>query len=436
MSDLIKIDGSIDRYLFFGLVAIIPTLILGPAIPDFIIATSSILFLIYKSNNFDFIKYKNYSILFLVFYCLIVLSSLISDHQLFSLKSSFFYVRFYLYFLVVCYLIEKYFFVFRYLFIVSVSCFIILLIDTLFQFSFKFNLLGYSANENGHRIASLFKDEYILGTFIMRIFPIILFCIGLFKLKKKFTYILFYSVFFASGLIIMLSGDRTPLLLFGIYLFLYFFSSNDKQNIIIVLFSFIIFFSLILYTSTDIKKRFLDQTIVELGLSDKNPGYFFEKKGLFFFSPQHENLFKTSLNIFHDNKLIGIGPNNFRNTCENKKYKVETKNHYNCYNHPHNFYIQILAECGMIVFLLFCLFYLNLIKHYLSQLKKNFNKKENIDNFVNCLIVSVLVNLFPLAPTGNFFNNNLSMFNFLSIALFFSYLKNKKLFVKNLNKTF
>ena len=109
------------------------------------------------------------------------------------------------------------------MFIVSVSCFIILLIDTLFQFSFKFNLLGYSANENGHRIASLFKDEYILGTFIMRIFPIILFCIGLFKLKKKFTYILFYSVFFASGLIIILSGDRTPLLLFGIYLFLYFF---------------------------------------------------------------------------------------------------------------------------------------------------------------------------------------------------------------------
>ena len=83
MSDLIKINGSIDRYLFFGLVAIIPTLILGPAIPDFIIATSSILFLIYKSNNFDFIKYKNYSILFLVFYCLIILSSLISDHRYF-----------------------------------------------------------------------------------------------------------------------------------------------------------------------------------------------------------------------------------------------------------------------------------------------------------------------------------------------------------------
>ena len=49
--------GALTRYLFFGLVAIIPTLILGPAIPDFIIATSSILFLIYKSNNFDFVKY-------------------------------------------------------------------------------------------------------------------------------------------------------------------------------------------------------------------------------------------------------------------------------------------------------------------------------------------------------------------------------------------
>ena len=50
--------GAIDRYLFFGLVAIIPTLILGPAIPDFIIATSSILFLIYKSKTLILFKYK------------------------------------------------------------------------------------------------------------------------------------------------------------------------------------------------------------------------------------------------------------------------------------------------------------------------------------------------------------------------------------------
>ena len=40
------------------------------------------------------------------------------------------------------------------------------------------------------------------------------------------------------------------------------------------------------------------------------------------------------------------------------------------------------------------------------------------------MVISSLVNLFPFAPSGNFFNNNLSMFNFLCIAIFFSYLKN------------
>ena len=427
MSDLNKINSSVDKYLFYGFVLLIPLLILGPAIPDFIIISSSILFLFFKVKNFDSTKYKNYIIFFLIFYFLIIFSSLISENQIWSLRSSIFYLRFFLYFLVVCYLVENYFFIFKYLLIVTSATFIILFVDTFFQFIFKFNLIGFPISEKGHRIASFFKDEYILGTYTLRIFPIILFCLSFFKLRSNYQSYAHILVFFISGLIIILSGDRTPLLLFIIYAVLFFFLSEKKKNILIIFFSILIIFLLIILKNSNLKKRVIDQTIIELGLSDKNPGYFFEKKGLFFFSPQHEKLFNTSLNIFIDNKFFGVGPNNFRNSCEAKQYKADSENHYNCYNHPHNLFVQILSECGIFVFLIFVFFYLYLIKYYLIFLTTNHNINHYLlDKKLIFLIISILVNYFPIAPSGNFFNNNLSIFNFLSVALFFSYLKNQK----------
>ena len=282
MSDLSKINGLVDKYFFYGFIILIPSLVLGPAIPDFIIITSSILFLIFKVKNFNFKKYKNYIFSFLIFYFLIIISSLLSDYLLWSLKSSLFYLRFFLYFLVISYLVSNYIFIFKYLLLIIFVTFVLLFIDTLFQFIFKFNLIGFSVKEGSHRIASFFNDEYILGSYILRIFPIILFCISLFKLSKNYQNIIVFGVFFITGLIIILSGDRTPLLLFLIYLSLYFIISDNKKNISIVFVIFVIFFSSIIFTNSNIKKRLVDQTILELGLSDKKPGYFFEKKGFFF----------------------------------------------------------------------------------------------------------------------------------------------------------
>ena len=427
MTDLNKINGLIDKYLFYGFIIFIPSLVLGPAIPDFIIITSSILFLIFRVKNFDLNKYKNYIILFLIFYFLIIISSLLSDYIFWSLKSSIFYLRFFLYFLVISYLVANYEFIYKYLLLIISVTFVLLFLDTIFQFTFKYNLIGYPVKENAHRIASFFKDEYILGTYILRVFPIILFCISLSKFGKSYKNLLNFIIFLISGLVILLSGDRAPLLLFLIYLFLYFLISENKKNISIVFLFFLIIFSSFIFFNSDIKKRIVDQTILELGLSDKKPGYFFEKKGLFFFSPQHEKLFNTSLNIFDDNKYFGVGPNNFRHSCEILKYKAESKNHYNCYNHPHNLFVQVLAECGIFVFLLLIFFYLYLIKNYLNFFSKFYYKNSNsLDTSSVFLIISALVNLFPFVPSGNFFNNNLSMFNFLCIALFFSYLKNQK----------
>ena len=55
--------------------------------------------------------------------------------------------------------------------------------------------------------------------------------------------------------------------------------------------------------------------------------------------------------MFLDNKILGVGVKNFRNFCNVEKYKVDRS----CTTHPHNTYIQILAETGIIgFFLMFC----------------------------------------------------------------------------------
>lgn len=51
--------------------------------------------------------------------------------------------------------------------------------------------------------------------------------------------------------------------------------------------------------------------------------------------------------MFSDNKLFGQGSNTFRILCSSEKFRISDKNE-GCSTHPHNIYVQILAETGLI----------------------------------------------------------------------------------------
>tara|TARA_Y200000002_G_scaffold369515_1_gene363730 strand:- start:38 stop:778 length:741 start_codon:yes stop_codon:yes gene_type:complete len=83
-----------------------------------------------------------------------------------------------------------------------------------------------------------------------------------------------------------------------------------------------------------------------------------------------------------------------------------------CNTHPHNFYVQFLSELGLLGFL--CL----IITYFFIMIKiSNFFKKNNQISVNNYLILSIyLAILFPFVPSGNFFNNYLSIQMFLPLC--------------------
>jgi O-antigen ligase len=133
--------------------------------------------------------------------------------------------------------------------------------------------------------------------------------------------------------------------------------------------------------------------------------------------------------MFKDSPLIGHGVKSFREACKETRYA-----HYNgCTTHPHNFYMQFLAETGLLGFFFLILFYFYILFKFIKIFLKKI--RNNIDLTKLILYQAVIVNLFPFMPSGNFFNNWMSIVLYIPVALiiFFENLnnKNQKYLIKN-----
>ena len=62
--------------------------------------------------------------------------------------------------------------------------------------------------------------------------------------------------------------------------------------------------------------------------------------------------------MFNDNKFFGQGPRSYRYLCNEDKFKI---NAYSCSTHPHNYYMQMLAELGIVGFSFLVLFYIYIL---------------------------------------------------------------------------
>ena len=283
----------------------------------------------------------------------------------------------------------------------------------------KENLFNIKVDLSG-RISSLFGSEYVMGSYLSRLFPIFL-ATTFYLFKEKKRYILLISILFIMiEILIFLSGERAAFFFntFAAIFVIIMIRDFKKIRLMSLIVSFILI-TLITIVDNSAKKRIWDSTIDQIG---------FRTEKINIFSEVHESHYRSAYKMYLENKVIGIGVRNFRNFCHETKFQDSHKR--SCTTHPHNTYVQILAELGLVGFIFFAgLFFVFLyfcIKHLHGIL---FKKKYYFNDFEICLLAAILISIWPLVPTGNFFNNWISIIYYYP-AGFLLWSLNKKSTIK------
>ena len=392
------------------LISLLPiALISGPFLSDLIISLCVVIFTVYCFYFKDFKFFDNiFFKYFVIFYLLCLLSSLFSEFKLVSSIKSFLYLRFGIFaiaFYFVLSINEK---IIKYLFISLFLSFVALILDGYFQYFTGYNITGMPMN--GVRLSSFFGDELIYGSYLVRLLPILMALFFLTKFSKNNSLILiFFFIILTTFLVIFLSGERASFFLSILFLMYLIFMVNKFSKYFFL--CFVTLLILILTTSvlnSKIKIRMFNFTKSQLGISQSTDSSF---------SPIYKGHFLIAEDLFKSNKLIGVGPKNYRQHCYNdKKYSVKP---YLCTTHPHNTYIQLLAETGLsgflMIFTLFVILSLKSAKHIYLAL---FKKIEIYNLSKICLMGSMLITLWPITTSGSFFNNYINIFYFFPIGIF------------------
>jgi O-antigen ligase len=385
--------------------SLVPFLVTGPFIPDLIVSSLAIWFLYYTLKNKIYNIYRNIFFYFFISFCIIcILSSLLSNNILFSLKASLFYVRIGIFVLLIQYLIDQNKKILDYFYYAFFITFSTLVIDGYYQYFTGFNLLGYPLY--GMRVSSFFKNELILGSYFSRLFPLFF---GLFVIKsdkKPFEKYFVAILFILIDVLIFLAGERVALFFFNLStIFIIIFIVNYKKFRIIIFSISLIIISTLLFLDPKFFDHYFVRTSKQIGFQDQK---------LNIFSDSHEAVYIVAYRMFLDKPILGHGPKSFRIECSNFSQGLKELG---CNSHPHNFYLQLLAETGMLGFSFLFGFLCYFVYLTITRLTRFFNFKKFSD-FKICLLAGVLLTIYPFVPNGNFFGNHLIIIYSLTFAFF------------------
>jgi len=505
-----------NNFILSSLLLLFPiSLISGPLIPELIMNVVSIIFAIRLINDKDSsIFHTNFFYYYLFFVIYIILNAYFSSYRSEIFLKNLFYFRFFIFIFAVYYFFLKNHKIINLLNYFLIFMFSILIFDGFTEFFLGKNLLGNSSINRPDRIAGLFGDKLVLGSFLAKFFFLVS---GLFFfVDQKNNIFKYYSIIiiFLAYALIFFTGERTAFISTSIGIIIFFICSNFSiYRKVFTSFFLVFIISFILFNNSILYDRHIKQSINQV-----NFNIFDNEENFFNRFTYYATTYQTAYNAFSKKKLFGYGPKSFRHFCseddlevikpgrirqdntflpflvdrkytgmrvtnlyvsEKDKISIDDlilsyeynnniydyrsiregvvkfisikpgdfieNNHklldlhirgsgipYNeffdingCTTHPHNFYLQLLSETGIVgalfIFLNFLYLIIILIKFLYRKLFKNIIE---LDNTKICLIINFIVFLFPLLPSGNFFNNWLNMTILIQIS-FYLFIFNK-----------
>tara|TARA_B110000444_G_scaffold261134_1_gene311303 strand:+ start:2487 stop:4016 length:1530 start_codon:yes stop_codon:yes gene_type:complete len=322
---------SFTTHLTFGnylqvLVLSIPILLItGPFLPDLFLSLSVFSFLIYlvMKKKLNFLRHKIFY-LFLVFYLILVISSLLSEYSSKSLITSIGYIRFGIFLFVVNFLINVKEDFIKKIHFVLISVFIVLFLDAILQKLTGSNILGTAAPYG--RITSLFGDDIKLGGYIVRITPLLI----AISIYQKFSRKFIFFIFFISLFLTLISGERTSFFMLLMFLggYLIFDNISLKLKFLYFLITLVLIFALFL--NKEIRHRVMTSTLNQINITNEKPFYKTVKQEDGSYVVLHRDstilpriyhmYFETAFKIFKDNLLFGSGPRTYPFKSNEEKY--------------------------------------------------------------------------------------------------------------------
>ena len=393
----------------------------GPFFSDLFLIIIDFWFLIkIAKNSLWKEKYiKNYFFLFFVlFNVYIILVSLNSENILFSLKASFFYFRFYVFSFAIFFIFENYKVSIKYFFYSICLSIIMIILSSIYDLVVLKDFFNNVRPELGeyYRVSGLFGDELIMGSILKSFFAIFLVIfsyLNFFK-KKVINFFTIILILWTVSFTILISGERVSIFAFAIFCIFSGLILREKINFNKIVLLTVIS-SLLLFLSFDhLRGRIIDATFEQVSNKQK----LFDNKGneikrdlekFVYLSVHHDAHARSAIQMFSSKPIFGHGPKYYRKICKDYEY-----NQFSCTTHPHNIYLQLLSETGIIGFL-FLLFALVSI---IFLLNKKFNQENNIS--IKILSTYILIYFIPFIPSGNFFNNfvNINFYMIFGLYLF------------------
>lgn len=127
-----------------------------------------------------------------------------------------------------------------------------------------------------------------------------------------------------------------------------------------------------------------------------------------FSSSDYGVVYRGGLHTFLDYPLFGVGARQYRDICSqnHSDIKMETSpgsneykwlnDRYHCGYHPHNLYLELLSESGVLGFCLFFALFITILR-----LAWQYRKLISQDAFVLGCVAVLLSRLFPALPAGS-----------------------------------
>jgi len=347
----------------------------------------------------------------------------------FLLTKSFAYSRFLMLYFILKFLINRDLIRFNLLFFSFGVCALFVSVDIIIQYFIGKDLFGYETT--GRRLSGPFKDEYIAGSYIQRFFIFLPIAITFysFKEKKIFYNLLIILILITAGLGAILAGNRMPLILFVLVLFIVLFYVKNFRKILVVSLFFIL--GGVYYLANNYAE-FGHHYKGFIAKSFQITHYFkikFTAEETDFLANPNIKEMETGILTWKQNKIFGGGIKSFYFNCSKIKNSVMDKyGGTNCSSHPHNYYLEIASELGILgLILIISIFFLIFIKALKSLhfTENNFLNKNLLIPFFALFIAEV----FPFKSTGSFFTTANATFLFIIVSFIVNlteYKKNEK----------